>query len=104
MTALIATKDFITHVVSETAYGIREDYGECKSTMRLIALKGRYLIEWDVFDEQGAVIDSAEIGIWMEHNKVVEYDGVFELTKEAIELLRENGFDFDVDILPEVHV
>jgi hypothetical protein len=85
--------EFTNRVVSETAYGVVADYGERRSTMTLFALKGQYLIEWLVFDERGEVIDGADIGIWAEHRKVVDYDGVFELTKEAIQLLQSAGFD-----------
>jgi hypothetical protein len=33
------------------------------------------------------------IGIWHEDKRVTDYDGVFELPQEAIDLLKENGFD-----------
>jgi hypothetical protein len=48
-----------------------------------------YNIEWDI-PSLGYII---EIGIWTKGMKVLEYDGVFELPSQAIELLEENGFD-----------
>jgi hypothetical protein len=36
-----------------------------------------------------------QIGLWCEFGtkKILDYDGVFTLPNEAIELLKENGFD-----------
>jgi len=36
-----------------------------------------------------------DIGLWFEGKRVVGYDGVFVLSKEAIQLLQENGFITD---------
>jgi hypothetical protein len=50
---------------------------------------GSYMIEWDI-----PTMDITEyIGIWHEDKRVTDYDGVFELPQEAIDLLKENGFD-----------
>jgi hypothetical protein len=58
--------------------------------MELFAhLDGTYGIEWDV-----PTLEITEyIGIWHEDKRVTDYDGVFELPQEAIDLLKENGFD-----------
>lgn len=48
---------------------------------------------WVVFGADGEDIDGAEIGIWTAGKKVIEYDGVFELPKEAVQLLNEYGLD-----------
>jgi hypothetical protein len=56
----------------------------------------KYNIEWEVFDEQGNVMDYVEIGISTGRDnkkKIIDYDGVFELPKQAIDLLKKNGFD-----------
>ena len=34
-----------------------------------------------------------EIGIYVNNNRLVDYDGVFEMPEEAIQLLEENGID-----------
>ena len=89
---ILAEKKFTSRVRSETAYGVRADYGECENTMRLIQGKENLLIEWTVGTEKEP-IDEAEIGIWTAGKKVIEYDGVFELPKEAIEMLNKFGLD-----------
>jgi len=35
----------------------------------------------------------AEIGLWFENNKLVDYDGVFELPGEVATMLKELHFD-----------
>jgi hypothetical protein len=81
--------EFESEVYRETMYGVQEEYGKKKCTMELIPVKSEYTIEWVVGDEEEIV----EIGIWAVGNKVTEYDGVFSLPKEAIKLLKDNGFD-----------
>ena len=92
---LFAEKKFRTQVRSETMYGIRADYGDCENEMRLVRAGNSLVIEWDVFNGKGGkeAIDGAEIGIVTVGKKVIDYDGVFELPKEAIELLKEYGLD-----------
>jgi len=87
---IIAEKTFRKKVWSETAYS-RRPIGLCDNKMTLIGVKGQYLIQWEVENEDYE--DEVDIGIWTVHNKVVEYNGVFEIPVEALELLRENGFD-----------
>lgn len=55
--------------------------------------KYRYAIEWDI----PSLDDVEEIGIWTENNVLTDYDGVFSLPKEAIQLLRDNGITVPVD-------
>ena len=69
----LAKREFECELVRETAYH-RERIGVHKSVMTLFAIEGQYIIEWEI-DGEFAV----EIGIWTEHMKVTEYDGVFEL-------------------------
>ena len=50
-----------------------------------------YFIEWDI-----QTLDECEnIGIWCEEGTKTlrDYDGVFQLPDEAIELLKDNGFN-----------
>jgi hypothetical protein len=47
----------------------------------------------DDYDDDGG---SVGIGLWFDNNKTLtDYDGVFEIPKQAIELLVENGFNCD---------
>ena len=52
---------------------------------------GNYTIEWDIPDLE----ITEHIGIFCyDKNKIVsDYDGVFEVPKEAIQFLEDNGFD-----------
>jgi hypothetical protein len=92
---LIAEKKFVSELVSETsmsAYGT--PLGKHESTMSLYGFQDDpdyYFIEWDI-----PTLEEVEnIGIWCEDGTKVlrDYDGVFELPEQAIELLKENGFD-----------
>lgn len=89
---VLAEKKFKTRVVSETAYGINADYGVREQTMKLIQYPKNLVIEWFVGDEKEP-IDEAIIGITTIGKKVIDYDGVFELPSQAIQLLNEYGLD-----------
>ena len=92
----IASKEFDCKVWRETSMSsTREPLGNCQHTMELYRkgpAKVEYFIEWDV-RQDGEEVDFETIGIWVKDNKVTEYDGVFEILKEAIELLEEQGLD-----------
>jgi hypothetical protein len=57
--------------------------------MTLMQGKDNLFIEWSIPDMDEVV----EIGIWTAGKKVTDYDGVFELPKQAITLLKRNGYD-----------
>lgn len=89
----IASKTFTAELVSEGSWGER-DLGKHESTMDLYEVEGdagRLFIDW--------IIDSLEtceeIGIRVEmvdgKRTVCDYDGVFSLPSEAIELLESVG-------------
>jgi hypothetical protein len=90
---LLATKTFTAQLVSESSFG-SQNLGKHKSTMELFSFPedpNYYFIEWDI-----PTLEEVEnIGIWCEENtkKIYDYDGVMCLSAEAIELLKENGFD-----------
>jgi len=92
--------EFKTHVVTENSFGIVNDYGIVNNLMILNEniykhnwdSFGNYNIEWAVMDENNDIIDYTEIGIWTKGKNVIEYDGVFKLPKEALKLLKKNGF------------
>jgi hypothetical protein len=89
---LLATGTFEACVVSETACGVRDDYGPLHNEVRLYAMPdGHYEVEWDAGD-----CDGVSIGIWVEvagSKKVRDYDGVFSLPCEVAAFLRAQGFD-----------
>jgi hypothetical protein len=80
-------KEWIGEVFLDTSFN-RESLGVVKNKMTLKPIKRQFVIEWIIGED-----DIHEIGILVEENKVTDFDGVFELPKEAIELLKENGFD-----------
>jgi hypothetical protein len=59
---------------------------ECVMTLYKVE-ENQFCIDWE------NPVQGVEIGIWTEGKKVVDYDGVFELCKEAVKLLNDAGFD-----------
>lgn len=49
-------------------------------------------IDWNIEYEDGEG-ESVGIGLEIEGNKIVGYDGVFEIPKEGQKLLTDNGYD-----------
>lgn len=93
----LAIKKFTANLVLERSITpTPEQLGEHESSMELFDNEdGSFFIEWDV-----PSLDIVEtIGIWLDPDQsaskkvVSDYDGVFSLPKEAVELLEENGFD-----------
>jgi len=83
---------FRTNLVKEySSTSFVEHLGQFDQTMELFNTKhDSYLIEWDIPDAE----ETVHIGIFVESGtkNVIDYDGVFELPKEAIEFLKKNGF------------
>lgn len=86
---------FTTELVSEGSWGSR-DLGKHESTMVLYLDGSRGLIEWDV----PTLETTEEIGLTFEYDSedpksvklvLTDYDGIFSLPMEAIELMRKNG-------------
>lgn len=84
----------------KAAIGLDDGYtndnmGEHEFTMELFEFDGstkkdgRGSIEWDV----PTLDETEQIGVWWEGGVLVDYDGVFELPSEAIELLEHYGLD-----------
>jgi hypothetical protein len=94
----IKIKTFESEIFKEySASPNLEPLGKAKCTMELFMSidesKGR--IEWEVEYENGDY-DYEEIGLWFdEHKCLTDYDGVFSMPKQAIELLEECGYNSD---------
>lgn len=89
----IAEKTFVSDLVLEYSYTPTPNLlGTYKSTMILYKdTEDYYMIEWDIPELE----DTWNIGLWTDPEDpriIVDYDGLFELPKQAIELLKENGF------------
>lgn len=84
---------FFAHLVLERSITPKpEQLGGHECTMELFEYEnGMYEIEWDV----PALEMTEHIGIWIkEGTKIItDYDGVFDLPQEAVDLLKKNGFD-----------
>lgn len=88
---VLGEKKFRSMVVKETAYGIVDDYGVVDNKMTLQRVGNALFIAWEVGKD--GEIDYAEIGITTVGKDVTDYDGVFDLPREAIQLLSELGFN-----------
>lgn len=87
MAKIIKTKRFVSLVTRETSF--RADViGEGQSEMTLTVEGDRGCIEWDIPN----LGEFAEIGLIFEGRELHDYDGVFSLPAEAIELIEEAGF------------
>jgi hypothetical protein len=91
----IAEKELVCELVLETSMcGEPTKLGKHESTMVLYGFDDDpdyYFIEWDI----PTLNEVENIGIWCEEGtkELRDYDGVMCLSQEAIELLKENGFD-----------
>lgn len=95
---LLATKKFKAHVVREYSMTpTPEKLGYLDNEMELYYDEDNEQgsINWEVYDDKGDLVEDAGIGLWFNGKELVDYDGVFELPKEAIELLEEHGFNAD---------
>jgi len=74
---------------------IAEPIGLAKNKMELKVegVIGCIVWDWETKDEDGEEI----IGLWFEDDgkTLRDYDGVFSLPKEAIQLLEKNGYNAD---------
>jgi hypothetical protein len=71
--------------------------GNAKSTMELFMSEDNMsgMIEWCYEFEDGEM-DAEQIGLVFDEDKnLIDYDGVFSLPKEAINLLEECGYNSD---------
>ena len=90
---LIAKKEFDSEIVLERSITpIVENIGKYHSIMELFhsPKDNRCHIDWEIED-----YDFITMQIELEDGtkNVTGYDGVFELSEKAIELLKENGFN-----------
>lgn len=74
-----------------------ENLGKAQCTMELFINEDKQsgFIEWIVDFPDGSGEDVG-IGVWFEDKTLTDYDGVFSLPVQAIELLRKAGY-----IVPE---
>lgn len=77
---------------------ILEPLGIAKSTMTLYMKPDESYgcIEWEMEFNDGEYYECESIGLWFDNQKcLTDYDGVFSMPKEAIELLEECGYNSD---------
>lgn len=91
----IAETTFTASMIREGSWGAN-DVGTHQSTMTLYGttVPGHAFIEWDI----PSLDEVVEIGLNfdVQHN-LLDYDGTFSLPREAVALLRANGFTVGTD-------
>ena len=94
---LIASKAFCAALILEGSWG-ESAQGDHISTMDLYdgPLAGSGFIEWDI----PSMERTEQIGLWYEElengkRTLVDYDGIFSLPREAIELMESVGIVVD---------
>jgi hypothetical protein len=78
----------------------RVDLGTFFNRMELVINEksGNGYIIWN-YGKDAADEDETVIGLSFNHKKELEdYDGVYDLPKEAITLIRQNGYDLNEDL------
>ena len=93
----IAKKEFNSHINLEySSTSILTPLGNAKCIIELFYNEQNSSggIEWEIEYNNGDY-DCVSMGLWFDEGTKTlrDYDGVFELPKQAIELLEENGFD-----------
>lgn len=98
---LVATKKFESELFMEySSQAVPQSIGIAENEMQLYisedGLSGSINWEYTLIEEDGDG-DTWDIGLWFEDDKKTlrDYDGVFSLSKQAIELLEENGYNAD---------
>lgn len=73
--------------------------GMFESTMELFKDKNDtpMMIEWIVSDKDGNIRDIQTIGLIFENKELIDYDGVFELPIQAINLIKKSGYKVSDD-------
>ena len=94
--SILGAKTFTSNINKETSYG-SNSMGVQSSTMELHSTDDPTycFIEWDLPDLE----ETVTIGIWLEEKALSEYDGVFSLPIQAVELLREFGITVGEEFL-----
>ena len=98
----IAVKKFTTDLVleySSTPIPVELGTFENEMTLYLSESGEKGFIEWYYFNENEDGCE--EIGLWFDNGYVVDYDGVFSLPEQAVELLKERGYDCSEVVVEE---
>lgn len=89
----LLTKDFTTELVLETTAARPQNLGVFHNRMSLYFDDPDYgnMIVWN-YGKKAPDEDETVIGLGLNGRAVIDYDGVFELPRQARELLIEAGF------------
>lgn len=93
----VATVKFTAALIEHGLWGARSK-GTHESTMDLYLSddRRRGAIEWDI----PALETTEDIGLWFdEHGELFDFDGIMELPREAVSLLRSFNFKVDDEFL-----
>ena len=91
--------EFYSPINIEGSWGMQAVSSNMRSTMEFFNNHNRGVgeIEWIVYDADGNDEFVEHIGIWydIESRQITDYDGVFSLPLEAMQLLAYAGYTFD---------
>ena len=90
----IAVKKFTTDLVLEySSTPIPVELGTFENEMTLYMSENgeKGFIEWYYYNDEEDGCE--EIGLWFDGKQVTDYDGVFSLPEQAVELLESRGYD-----------
>jgi hypothetical protein len=107
----VATKKFESVIALERSMSAtKEILGKANNEMTLYisedGLTGSIDWEYDLIQDDDVDSDATDnwydddggsvgIGLWFDGKTVTDYDGVFEIPKQAVEMLEENGYNCD---------
>lgn len=78
--------------VSDRMYSTMEFFPRSSSSQEMSFFG---CIEWIVYDADGNDEFVEHIGLWVQDNKLVDYDGVYDIPREALQLLIHMGVDLE---------
>jgi hypothetical protein len=91
----VAKKIFTSNVGMDNGIVVTP-MGERQSEMTLFVDGNWGVIEWEVED-----VGIESIGLYFKGKALDNYDGVYSIPKEAVEMLRENGFTVSDEFLED---
>lgn len=90
--------EFDQELVLENSY-TSTNIGMFHNRMELIMNEktGNGYIIWN-YGKKSADEDEEQIGLWFNGKELTDYDGVYSLPKEAITLIKQNGYTLSEDL------
>ena len=93
--------EFYSPINLESSFQVIPVSKSMRSTMQFFPhTDGKGCIEWVVWNGDGSDLFVEDIGLWWDAETMEfdQYDGVFDIPREAMQLLQANGIVFDSEI------